>query len=332
MAKPKSAKSLIAIEYIKQFPNSTPTQLAKLLLKKHPTEYTDLENARMIVRQLLGKNGVRMREKAHIEFRKELAAFKKEMPKGESEKVEPYYLPKSCTRILVLSDIHIPYHSDEALIAAIEYGLEKNVNCIYLNGDTMDMYQLSRHEKNPMNRSFSYELDATRAFLKALRETFPNAHIVYKIGNHDARYEKYIMQNAPHLLGVDALKLNELLGFTDLRIQEVKSMQWAYAGKLPILHGHELPTKSGGVNPARTVQLKLNKQGIVGHFHRETRSNGKQFDDKPYTTYSSGCLCDLNPSYMPINDWTHGFTYVEINPRSGEYYVQQKTIVEGKIY
>ena len=75
----------------------------------------------------------------------------------------------------------------------------------------MDMYQLSRHEKNPMNRSFSYELDATRAFLKALRETFPNAHIVYKIGNHDARYEKYIMQNAPHLLGVDALKLNELL-------------------------------------------------------------------------------------------------------------------------
>ncbi len=245
MARQKSAKSLIAIEYIKQFPNSNPTQLAKLLLKKYPTEYTGLENARMIVRQILGKNGERMREKAHVDIRKELAGFKKQMPKGESEKCEPYYLPKSCTRILVLSDIHIPYHSDEALIAAIEYGLEKDVNCIYLNGDTMDMYQLSRHEKNPMNRSFSYELDATRAFLKALRETFPNAHIVYKIGNHDARYEKYIMQNAPHLLGVDALKLNELLGFTELRIQEVKSMQWAYAGKLPILHGHELPTKSG---------------------------------------------------------------------------------------
>ena len=86
MAKPKSAKSLIAIEFIKKFPNSTPTQLAKLLIKEYPAEYKDMENARTIVRQLLGKNGVRMREKAHIEFRKELSAFRKEMPKGESEK------------------------------------------------------------------------------------------------------------------------------------------------------------------------------------------------------------------------------------------------------
>lgn len=331
MGRPSLPKTELAKSYIRKHKGFTPTQLAKLLVKDYPHEFKDHESARITVRTLIGKSGGKKRETTHIDFRKELELFKKELPKGESEKVEPYHLPKSCTRILLLSDIHLPYHDDNALMASLEFGLEKDVNCIYLNGDTMDMYQLSRHEKNPANRSFSYELDVCRTFLKGLRTMFPNAHIVYKIGNHDERYAKFINAN-PQLLGVDEFGLDNLLKFTELRIHEVKSKQWAYAGKLPILHGHELPTKSGGVNPARTVQLKLNKQAVVGHFHRETRSNGKQFDDKPYTTYSSGCLCDLYPAYMPINDWTHGFTYVEVDPKNGHYYVQQKTIVDGKIY
>lgn len=331
MGRPSLPKTELAKSYIRKYKGFTPTQLAKLLVKDYPHEFKDNENARMTIRTLVGKSGEKKRETIHLDFRKELELFKKELPKGESEKVEPYHLPKSCTRILLLSDIHLPYHDDDALMDALEFGLENDVNCIYLNGDTMDMYQLSRHEKNPANRSFSYELDVCRTFLKGLRTMFPNAHIVYKIGNHDERYAKFINAN-PQLLGVDEFGLDNLLKFTELRIHEVKSKQWAYAGKLPILHGHELPTKSGGVNPARTVQLKLNKQAVVGHFHRETRSNGKQFDDKPYTTYSSGCLCDLYPAYMPINDWTHGFTYIEVDPKNGHYYVQQKTIVDGKIY
>jgi predicted phosphodiesterase len=328
----RTSKGLLAISYIEKMPNSTNTAIAKALAKDYPNDFATVEHARCSIRVVKGQSGDLHRAKSYTDVRQKIKQLKKDLPKGESERIESYILPKSCTRILVLSDCHIPYQDDDALFAALQYGIDKEVNCIYLNGDTIDMYQLSRHEKNPTNRSFSYELDCVRTFLKGLRDIFPNAHIVYKIGNHDFRYEKYIMQNAPHLLGIDALKLCELLNFTELRIQEVKSMQWAYAGKLPILHGHELPTKSGGVNPARTVQLKLNKQGIVGHFHRETRSNGKQFDDKPYTTYSSGCLCDLNPAYMPINDWTHGFTYVEINPKTGNYYVHQKTIVDGAIY
>ncbi len=648
--KQRTSKGLLAITYVKKYPNLNPTQLAKMLFNSYPSEFKDTENARTIVRKVLGKAGDYDRQYQYTDVRKELALLKKDLPKGETEKTEPYHLPKSCTRVLVLSDVHIPYHNDEALFAAIEFGIEKDVNCIYLNGDTMDMYQLSRHEKNPANRSFSYELDVTRKFLKGLRDIFPNAHIVYKIGNHcfekgtevltsngfvnfedlkedelvaqfdnklnisyskpksiikehyngllynvennysrqvvtdqhrvavgedfihardlnisdvkniplngyvknedynisdemlrfvvwlvcdgcivykkmpksekirfqfkiskerkieslrfllekmdipytfkeckktgvnilqpyyirvyqkefvhnlyeslngkkqfpswfrnlskrqveivlnelsitdgtihdggitltttsqnDAsllqeicvingincnvkshdnlsgfkngkiqyklrikidsentslsvkkietkkyndlvycvemplgtvitrnngkvafsgncsRLEKFIRTN-PQIMGVQEFELSSLLNFTELGIVEVKDKQWAYAGKLPILHGHELPTKSGGVNPARTVQLKLNKQGLVGHFHRETRSNGKQFDDKPYTTYSSGCLCCLHPAYMPINDWTHGFTYVEVDPKTGNYYVQQKTIVDGKIY
>jgi predicted phosphodiesterase len=325
------SKTELAKSCILKNPTGTPTALGKKLFKDYPYEFNTLEDARDTVRRLIGKKGAYHRGNTHKDFTALISEMRKELPKGESEKTEPYHLPKSCTRILVLSDIHLPYQDDDALFAALQFGLEKDVNCIYLNGDTMDMYQLSRHEKNPANRSFSYELDICRSLLKGIRKMFPNAHIVYKIGNHDERYEKFIRMN-PQLISVQEFELGNLLGFPELRIHEVKSKQWSYAGKMPLLHGHELPAKSGGVNPARMAQLKLNKQVIIGHFHRETKSTGKQFDDKPYAAYSSGCLCDLYPAYMPINDWNHGFTYLEVDPKNGNYYVQQKTIVDGKIY
>lgn len=325
MSKLLKSKTELAKSYILKLPNGTPTAIAKMLYKDYPYEFNTLEDARTCVRKLLGKMGTHHREHSYKDFTALINEMRKELPKGESEHLKPYHLPKSCTRILVLSDIHLPYQDDEALFAALQFGLEKDVNCIYLNGDTMDMYQLSRHEKNPANRSFSYELDTCRAFLKGIRKMFPNAHIVYKIGNHDERYEKFIRMN-PQLIGVQEFELGNLLGFPELRIQEVKSKQWSYAGLMPILHGHELPAKSGGVNPARMAQLKLNKQVIIGHFHRETKSTGRQFDDKPYSAYSSGCLCDLYPSYMPINDWNHSCIYLEVDPKNGNYHVEQKNL------
>jgi hypothetical protein len=47
---------------------------------------------------------------------------------------------------------------------------------------------------------------------------------------------------------------------------------------------------------------------------------------------STGCLCGLNPLYMPINKHNLGFAYVEINIKTGEYILENKKIVKGKIY
>ncbi len=323
----------VVMAYLTKFPNTSKISLAKKIFEENKPLFETVESARSLIRYYTMASGGKRRESKGVasNFYKAFVKLKKDLPKGESERHLPLKLPKSVRRVLILGDIHFPFQNDEALHAALEFGNEKDIDCVYLNGDIMDAYQLSRHEKDPRRRSFSYELDCTRTFLTSLREMFPNALIYYKIGNHDARYEKFIIQAAPHLLDIEAVQLSELLKFKELNIQEVKSMQWAYIGKLPILHGHELPVKSGGVNPARTVQLKLNKQGVVNHFHRETRANGKHFDDNVYTTYSLGCLCDLFPNYMPINEWGHGFGYVEVEP-NGNYQMFQKTVINGKIF
>jgi predicted phosphodiesterase len=319
-------------EMIMKFPQTPNLTLAKLFVKRYPKFYIDVESARKTILKLKGASGDLARKHQYKDFRAEFEKLKKELPKGETEKVEPYYLPTSIRRILVLSDIHFPFQNDEALFAALEFGNQKDVDCIYLNGDVMDMYQLSRHEKNPYQRDFKYERDCTRVFLKGIRNMFPNTLIVYKIGNHDERYEKWIMKNSPEIYDEQYMSLGSVLGFTELKIIEVKSKQFAYAGKLPILHGHELPMRSGGDNPANLSKKRLGKQAIFGHFHKTTQANGREFDKgMSYAIYSTGCLCDLNPNYMPINEWNHGFAYIEIDA-NGKYSVENKTILDGKIY
>jgi len=227
---------------------------------------------------------------------------------------------------VLLSDIHLPYHDDEALFTALEFGQQMEVDCIYLNGDTMDIHQLSKHERDPRKKDFLYERDCARVFLKGLRAMFPKALIVYKIGNHDRRYEVFAMQKAPEIYDETVSGLAPLLHFHIHNIIEVKDKQWAYAGKLPILHGHELPMKSGGDNPANLSKKRLGKQAIFGHFHKTTQAAGREFDKgMSYYIYSTGCLCDLHPNYMPINEWNHGFAYIEID-KNGNYLVHNKTI------
>ena len=160
---------------------------------------------------------------------------------------------------------------------------------------------------------------------------FPKALIVWSYGNHDLRYDKYIMQKAPEIYDIELIQLHELLKLRDLNIIKVDSTQYIYAGKLAIFHGHETGLTSGGVNPARSLRLKLNKSAVTSHFHRETKDMGKNLDEHPYSCFSIGCLCDLHPAYMPINMWTHGFGYLELNDK-GDYNFFLKSIIHGKVF
>ena len=120
-----------------------------------------------------------------------------DLPPSQESNYKPFKLPVNHNDILLMSDIHVPYHNIQALTLALKYGLENEVNTILLNGDIIDFYAISRFEKDPRKRNFGHEVLMTRQFLQTLRKLFPNAAIYYKCGNHDVRYDHYIMRNAP---------------------------------------------------------------------------------------------------------------------------------------
>ena len=325
-------KSEIAREFVARFPDVENRTIARVMFKEKPKVFPSLENARNTVRHVRGAGGAK--QKKYIVDKsafKPLGWQKNIMPKTQATSRKPIVLD-GALKVLILSDIHIPYHDEVAVAAAIAHGKKKKPDVVILNGDIGDFYGVSRHDKDP-RRSLSDELDAIRQFLFYLRQQFPNARILYKIGNHEARMEMFLVKNAPVLLGVSDFELPVLLKFDELKIELVPSLTLIRLGNLPIYHGHELPQgMSSPVNPARGIWMRVQESLICGHWHRtseHTESTG--LNKKLSSCWSTGCLCDLSPDYAIVNRWNHGFVWVETQA-DGNYEVTNHKIINGRVY
>ena len=170
-------------------------------------------------------------------------------------------------------------------------------------------------------------------FLYWLRKAFPKAQILYKIGNHEDRMERFLVKNAPVFLGVPDFEVAELLKFRDMGIELVKSLQLVRFGKLPVYHGHELPQGiSSPVNPARGLWMRVQETCVAGHWHRVSEHTEKTgISDKISSCWSLGCLCDMKPDYASVNRWSAGFATVETD-KGGEFEFHNKKIIQGRVF
>jgi len=332
MAKP-TIKNTIIREYLKKFPNTPNAALSRKIYKENPTSFIDVETIRSQIRYITGNLGTKNRDKA---TNKNLFTDPKKsndylLPESYSNDYTPYEIKQS--RILIISDLHFPYQNNEAITLALDYGKSKKIDCILINGDLIDFANISRHERDFRARSIAEEFDAVRVFLKSIRLHFPKVKIVLKHGNHDERWEKFLYSKAPEIFDVNDFQLEVLLRLGELKIETVKDKRPIKIGKLTALHGHELAGGgAGGVNPARGTFLKTLSNVIVGHYHKTSSNTETTMNGDVIAVNSVGCLCDLNPLYMPINKHNLGFAYCELNIKTGEYHLENLKIVKGKIY
>jgi len=314
-------------EYIRKFPEHGNRTIAQMVVKDHPNLYPTLEAARSAARYARGNNGKRDRALGDNSLhRKNGKAGEYKIPKSLTPKKRIVRIPDGKT--LLLSDIHLPYHDVEALECALEHG--SDATNIILNGDTVDFYATSRWDTDPNHRDLAGELQASRQFLMHLRERFPDANIYFKIGNHEERWEKFLWRKAPEICGVPDFKLEQLLRFEDLNIQEIGGRQLTKAGGLWVIHGHEFFNTFDPVNFARTLQVKTGVCTIAGHKHKTSQHSVKSMDGDTVACWSVGCLCDLEPDYMPVNQWNLGFA--EITHKGKQFEVNNYRIIDGVAY
>lgn len=335
----RNLQGQVVQEVIAEFPKSPTLTLARKIYSENPELFNTLETARSCVRYYRGTKGSKSRKDRGITERPEPAKHANAMgipnpfhlPETDETEWEPYVIPKAVTRLLVLSDVHIPYHNIEAVTLAIEYGKRKNVNGIMLNGDILDFYGLSTFEKDPRKRRFSEELEMGRAFLKVLRKEFEGVPIYYKLGNHEDRYERYLRIKAPELLDVQEFRMDVLLKFGEIGVELIDDMRIVHFGRLNIMHGHEFGRSVfSPVNPARGAYMRAKENCIIGHHHQTSSHAEPTMNGKVVNTWSQGCLCELHPAYMPINKWNRGFAYVE-REDDGDFTVHNHTIINGKV-
>lgn len=238
----------------------------------------------------------------------------------------------------IISDAHWPFHDlrhdghgnyHGAYLTAIEALREQGIGTLILNGDMMDCFHLSSHEKIEARRDWKWELDVTRAMLKHLREFFGDkVRIIYREGNHEERFARYMAKHAKELTGV--YDLSELMHLREHGIEWVGGRAKVTIGKLWVDHGHEW-FGGGGVSPARNYRMKAFDNVLVGHVHKTSqdlfrRPLGGDF----IAGWSVGCLCDLNPHYAPRNNWNHGFAHVQLG-KGGTFTVSNRTIIDGVV-
>lgn len=325
-------KANIAREYRLKYGMKMPTlALSRLMYNENKEVFKNVEDARTRLRYIEGKTGERDRKvmaKKEMIMTEERPKNPYKLPESEETKYEPYYIKEK--KIAVLSDVHIPYHSIESLTACFDFLKYEKPEAILLNGDILDFYQLSRFGKDPRKRSVAHELHAAREFLDVLSQF--GAKIYYKIGNHEERYEHYLMQKAPELLGVQQFELKYLLGLNERGIDLIGDKRIIKANELNIVHGHEFGQSIfSPVNVARGLFLRGKVSAMQGHNHSSSTHTETNMNGEITTTWSLGCLCELNPSYLPINKWNQGFAMVDLDENGVNFHVRNFRIFKGKI-
>jgi predicted phosphodiesterase len=231
-------------------------------------------------------------------------------------------------RVLVISDLHMPYHSPRAIEAALKYADEYRPHEILINGDLLDMYQMSRFDKDPTLPGIAHECQCGHEFFDHLRARFPRATLRYKLGNHDARFTTYLFQSAPLLAAIPGMKegWEAPCGIHKNKVTVIDDKRPVMVGRLPIFHGHELGSSNfNPVNPARGAYLKTKHTIMVAHSHQTSgHSDPNLFHEETYC-WSIGCLCGLSPRYATVNRWNHGFATVTV-AKDGDFNVNNLRI------
>lgn len=316
-------------EYLVKYPDLPTHAMSKMIYNNHPLLFNSVENIRSIIRYHRGQNGKRnmLKDKTHMkELTYDSNPFK--FPDSYKQETKIFNWPIKYSRVGILTDIHAPYHSVEAIEAALIYLRDVyKATGILLLGDLMDFNKISRWESEPDKPTTVKEFEVGRQILRIIRNVFPDALIIWATGNHDRRWEQYLLNKAPEIFGDPDFTLSVRMKTDELNIQVINENSIIKLGRLNATHGHKLK----GANNAQTLLNKTNVDSVMGHIHKDTEFTKVAMDGSHVTCYTVACLCELNPTYNPFaNQYRQGFATCTILNES-DYEFDNKRIINGKI-
>lgn len=329
MAVKKTGK--IVIDYLSdkdycEYPSLT---LAKIIYERHPLDFTDVEHVRTAIRSYRGTIG----EDNRKNFKTRFNAPVKMQIADETEDRKPYIL-KGCYNIGVVSDLHFPNHRSKTIELAYETFLDRDIDCLLINGDLLDNTPYTSHDHPPVHAEQAKKwLYQAEHFLEYTRSLFPKAQIHWLEGNHDNWYQQYLYKKAPILFGDPHYMLYERMNLAQYDIKWLPQDRYLMAGKLAVAHGHFfLRGLMAPVNTARGVYMRAKASLLVGHSHVSSSHTETDLHGGIVTTWSTGCLCTLTPDYQPMGGKSnHGFAHITLD-KAGDFTVDNYKIYKGKLY
>lgn len=227
---------------------------------------------------------------------------------------------------IALGDIHAPFQSNRDLRIAYRVIEDLQPDKIILMGDCIDFYAISSFSREPKRvLQLQNEIDTTKEILGMI-DSLSNAEIVYLMGNHEDRLQRYLMAH-PEIYNLDNLKLEYLLGLDKLNIKikaEVKE------GDLIYTHGKYV-SKHSAYSVKRELESRAYQISVLmGHTHRQGMFSITGYKNT-VDGYEIGCLCE-DQEYAINPNWQRGFAVVTDGFVELVKIRKRKTIFRGKQY
>jgi hypothetical protein len=232
-------------------------------------------------------------------------------------------------RVLFVPDIHAPFEDGAAIKCLLAFAKWWKPDRVYILGDTVDFYQLSKFDKDPARLfTLQEDIDAGKKILAQISNACPNASKLFIPGNHEFRLQRYLWTRAAELAGLRELQLPKLLGLQEMGYEYLKFGRTTYRG-MAIKHG-DLVRKDAGY----TAKGELENTGLSGvsvHTHR-LAVHAKTNEAGSFLWMEAGCLCLLNPSYMmgKVPNWQQGFGIGFFKEGSKRFHMDRVPIINHK--
>jgi len=250
-------------------------------------------------------------------------------------------------RIVIISDIQIPYHHIPAMNALLGFIRKIKPDALACVGDEADLPMVSRWDdgtRGEYSNRIQKDLDMTRTVLGAFRSALGDDKPFHLVrSNHTDRLERYIERKAPAIASLRGLTYPELVGLKELGITWHPKMAEIAPGVL-LAHGDEGNiSKVAGMTALKLMEA-TGKSVVCGHSHRQGLVwASKGFNGRVESRFALevGHLMDMSQaSYLKPRgaaNWQLGFGILEISGRHvTPYAIPMKSdgmfIWNGQIY
>ena len=209
-------------------------------------------------------------------------------------------------RAVYAFDFHVPFHDQRLVSPFLNFLKDFQPHRIFIPGDFYDHYSISRFDRSPTRGlvlTLGNELEDGRILLGQIRKAAPDADVYFEEGNHERRLRDLIWRESA-LESLKELEPQQLYGLSQFNIEWLPF--GSYISYLGFMIEHGCIVRARSAYTAWGERQRHGSSGISGHVHR--RGQHSWTDERgSHTWIEAGCMCRLDPEWLPHPDWQQGF-------------------------
>ena len=201
-----------------------------------------------------------------------------------------HFISESMKRILVISDMHLPYQHKDAINFLAEIKKEYKPSFVVNIGDLLDFHAINMHQHDPDLYSAGMELDKSKELIKQIESIYP------KMVEVDSNHSSLVYRRALKF-GMSRQFLKDYGDFLG-----TKKWKWVDDLTLTMSNGQRCFFTHGRSADILKVSQTMGMSAVQGHYHTKFLVSWWANPDNLFFAMNVGCL---------INQKSMAFAYAK---------------------